>query len=89
VLGADAAPGRALAFDGHGATVIDGVRFAWGPGDMFVVPSWAAHEHLNTSDSERAILFSVNDAPLLRAVDKFRVEPVAEPHQAVVGEFGT
>jgi len=78
-----------LAFDGHGATVIDGVRFAWGPGDMFVVPSWAAHEHLNTSDSERAILFSVNDAPLLRAVDKFRVEPVAEPHQAVVGEFGT
>jgi gentisate 1,2-dioxygenase len=76
-----------LAFEGHGATVIDGVRFEWRPGDMFVVPSWAVHEHLNASADERAILFSVHDTPLLRAVDKYRAEPVAG-HQTVTGEFG-
>ncbi len=77
-----------LAFEGHGATIIDGRRFTWGPGDMFVVPSWAAHEHLNASSDERAVLFSVHDTPLLKAVDKFRIEPLAE-RQAVTGEFDT
>ena len=75
-----------LAFEGCGATIIDGQRFNWGPGDMFVIPSWAAHEHLNASSDERAVLFSVHDSPLLKAVDKFRVEALAE-RQAVAGEF--
>ena len=35
-----------LAFEGHGETVIDGIRFSWGPGDMFVLPSWATHQHV-------------------------------------------
>ncbi len=76
-----------LAFEGHGATIIDGVRFSWAPGDMFVLPGWAAHEHVNASPDERAILFSVHDTPLLRALDKYRVEPCAERHQDVTGEF--
>jgi len=76
-----------LAFEGSGATVIDGVRFPWSAGDMFVVPSWAVHEHLNGADGERAILFSVHDTPLLEAVDKYRVEPHAVAHQDVRGEF--
>jgi gentisate 1,2-dioxygenase len=74
-----------LAFDGHGATIIDGVRFAWGPGDMFVLPSWATHEHLNASTDERAILFAVHDTPLLRLTDKYRVE--SAPAQAVTADF--
>jgi gentisate 1,2-dioxygenase len=41
---------------------------------MFVIPSWAAHEHLNAATDERAILFSAHDTPLLRALDKYRVE---------------
>jgi len=76
-----------LAFEGHGATVIDGLRFEWGPGDMFVLPSWATHEHLNASEDERAILFAVHDTPLMRHLDKYRVHPAPEPHQAVTGTF--
>jgi gentisate 1,2-dioxygenase len=76
-----------LAFEGRGATIIDGVRFDWGPGDMFVLPSWAIHEHLNASPDERALLFSVHDTPLARMVDKYRVEPHADQHQQVTGTF--
>jgi gentisate 1,2-dioxygenase len=76
-----------LAFEGRGETIIDGVRFAWEAGDMFVIPSWATHEHRNADAEARALLFSVHDTPLLKALDKFRVEPHGEPHQEVVGEF--
>lgn len=62
-----------LAFEGHGATIIDNIEFRWGPGDMFVLPSWAVHEHRNASDDERAILFAVHDTPLLRMTDKYRI----------------
>lgn len=79
-----------LAFEGHGASIIDGVRFAWGPGDMFTIPSWAVHEHLNEDGNERAILFSVHDTPLLKALDKLRCEPYQENggRQRVSAEFG-
>jgi gentisate 1,2-dioxygenase len=76
-----------LAFEGRGETIVDGVRFAWGPGDMFALPSWATHEHRNASADERAILFSVHDTPVLRALDKYRVEPLPEGRQAVSGDF--
>jgi gentisate 1,2-dioxygenase len=76
-----------LAFEGNGETIIDGVRFTWGPGDMFVVPGWAAHEHVNQSGAERAILFAVHDTPLLRTLDKYRIEPLSQDHQVVTGEF--
>ncbi|HZO37212.1 MAG TPA: cupin domain-containing protein [Solirubrobacteraceae bacterium] len=76
-----------LAFEGHGATIIDGVRFEWGPGDMFVLPSWATHEHLNRDPGARALLFSVSDAPLLRALDKYRAEALDGGRQAVSGDF--
>jgi gentisate 1,2-dioxygenase len=76
-----------LAFEGHGETVIDGVRFEWRPGDMFVIPSWAAHEHINHDADARAILFSVHDTPLLRALDKYREEPLATGHQDVIATF--
>jgi gentisate 1,2-dioxygenase len=76
-----------LAFEGNGSTIIDGVRFDWGPGDMFVLPGWATHEHLNASDDERAILFAVHDTPLLRAVDKYRIAPAEQTHQTVTGTF--
>jgi gentisate 1,2-dioxygenase len=78
-----------VAFEGHGETIIDGVRFSWGPGDMFVLPSWAVHEHVNTDSTERAILVSVNDTPLLKTLDKYFVEALPETHQKVTGEFDT
>ncbi len=75
-----------LAFEGEGETVIDGLAYEWSAGDMFVVPSWAAHEHRNRDSEGRAILFSVTDIPLLKAVDKYRVE-LLEGQQEVTGAF--
>ena len=76
-----------LAFEGSGETIIDGARFAWSAGDMFVLPSWATHEHVNSSSTERAILFAVHDTPLMKAVDKYRLEAAPEAHQTVVETF--
>jgi gentisate 1,2-dioxygenase len=64
-------------FEGRGATVIDGVRFDWEQGDIFVIPTWACHEHLNESKSERAILFSIHDTPVLKALNKYREEALS------------
>jgi len=64
-------------FEGKGATVIGGVHFDWEQGDIFVIPSWAYHEHLNASKSERAILFSIQDTPVMKALGKYREEGLA------------
>jgi len=61
-------------FRGEGATRIGERRFDWHQGDSFVVPLWYAHSHLNRSPSENAILFSMSDAPVLRALDLYREE---------------
>src|SRR6267142_1987124 len=58
---------------GAGETIIDGVRFAWGRGDIITLPSWALHEHANTS-RDAAILFSIQDRPVLEALGLYREE---------------
>jgi gentisate 1,2-dioxygenase len=63
---------------GEGATTINGRRFAWRRGDVLALPTWAWHEHENTSSSDAAFLFAVTDEPLLRALDLYREEPPAE-----------
>src|SRR2546425_1103974 len=75
-------------FEGKGATIIDGIRFEWEQGDMFVIPSWACHEHLNASGDERAILFSMHDTPLMVMLNKYREEAYTENggHQPVEGK---
>lgn len=62
------------AFRGSGTTMINGKRFEWEKGDCFVVPLWNWHSHQNHS-KEEAILFSVNDMPLLEALQLYREEP--------------
>jgi gentisate 1,2-dioxygenase len=76
-------------FEGEGSTIIHGIRFDWQQGDMFVIPSWAYHEHHNTSKSERAILFSIQDTPIMVALNKYREEayPEHDGHQPVIGVF--
>ena len=72
-----------VAFQGHGSTVIDGQRFDWGPGDMFVAPSWSAVEH---TAHEQSDLFVLTDAPVLRALGIYREQVLPGP-QAVTGVF--
>jgi len=76
-------------FDGEGSTIVDGVLFGWSQGDMFVIPSWAAHEHRNNSQKDRAVLFSIQDTPVMMALGKYREEPFTENggHQTITSTF--
>jgi gentisate 1,2-dioxygenase len=75
-------------FEGRGHSVINGLRFDWERGDFFVVPPWAWHEHVNEGKGE-AILFSIQDTPVIKALGLYREEPYRENdgHQRVTGKF--
>ena len=59
---------------GAGHSIIGGTRFEWRERDIFVVPSWAWHEHGNASSTEDACLFQFNDLPVIRALGLYREE---------------
>jgi len=75
--------------EGRGATIIDGIRFDWEKGDIFVIPSWTYHEHINESKNEHAVLFSIQDTPILVALGKYREEALTSNggHQVVQSVF--
>jgi gentisate 1,2-dioxygenase len=61
--------------EGRGASAVGGERFAWGPRDVFVVPSWCAVSH---EAADEAVLFSFSDRPVQKALGLWRAEePVA------------
>jgi gentisate 1,2-dioxygenase len=74
---------------GTGETIIDGRRFAWGKGDIITLPSWALHEHANRSTRDAAVLFSIQDRPVLEALGLYREEAYTGNggHQAVTSTF--
>ena len=55
-------------FRGSGRTAVGPELLQWEEGDCFVVPPWYPHKHENVSSAEDAILFSLNDSPLLEAL---------------------
>ena len=63
---------------GEGYSIINGKRYDWSERDIFCVPSWMWHEHINTSESEDACLFCLNDLPVMRALGLYREEAFAE-----------
>ncbi len=50
---------------GDGYTILDGEKITWKTGDVFFAPAWAQHEHCNTSTTERAVLYTVQDVPTM------------------------
>ena len=44
--------------EGHGKTQVGTETLAWGPRDVFVLPSWSRHSHTALAD---AVLFSFSD----------------------------
>ena len=70
---------------GAGTSIIAGRRFDWKKNDIFVVPSWAWHEHANASDREDAVLFAFNDLPSMHALGLYREEAFSDNdgHQPV------
>lgn len=63
---------------GQGYSIINGKRFDWRERDIFCVPSWMFHEHVNGSSSDDACLFSFHDLPVMRALNLYREEALAE-----------
>ena len=57
---------------GKGYSIIDGERFDWEERDIFCVPSWAVHEHVNLSEQEDACLFSFNDLPTIEKLGLYQ-----------------
>ena len=67
---------------GEGASVIGDRTLEWTKHDCFALPNWAWHEHVNRSKTEEAILFSVNDIPIIEAFGLYREEPENSLHTA-------
>jgi gentisate 1,2-dioxygenase len=59
--------------EGEGVTIVGDTRLDWEDKDVFVVPTWMFHEHVNTGDRD-AVLFSHTDAPIMRALGLWREE---------------
>lgn len=72
---------------GEGYSVIDGETFEWSKGDIVLAPAWAEHGHANTSETEDAILLTIQDVPQLTDMGVFFLEePVGEPTRHIVGK---
>lgn len=56
---------------GDGNSVIDGQRFAWAGGDVFVVPAWRPHAH---TASRRSYLLRVTDERVIKQLGWLRQE---------------
>jgi gentisate 1,2-dioxygenase len=67
--------------EGRGCSIVGGQSFEWQEKDIFCVPGWTGHQHVNLSSTEPAYLFSFTDLPVLRSLDLLREE-------AVPGEWG-
>lgn len=65
---------------GEGATVVGDKTMDWSQHDSFAVPNWAWHGHVNRSKTQEAILFSVNDTPIVSAFGHYRKEPENSLH---------
>ncbi|MBM2812680.1 MAG: Cupin protein [Chloroflexi bacterium] len=61
---------------GHGSTQAGDMTLDWeaGAGDSFVVPNWAWHAHRNLNPDQDALLFVVDDEPVLTAARLTREE---------------
>ena len=58
---------------GSGATTIEDVRYAWNPGDFFLVPPWCWHRD-QVAAGEDAVLFSMSDTAMLERLGLHREE---------------
>ena len=59
--------------EGSGQTIVDDTCLEWKKNDVFVVPTWAWHEHSNDS-AEDAVLFAVTDRPTIQKLSLYREE---------------
>ena len=53
---------------GNGVSVIEDCEVPWRAGDAFYVPTWAWHQHSNTSATESALYVACENAPMLQSL---------------------
>ena len=59
--------------EGSGYSLVGGRQLDWEDKDVFTVPTWTFHEHVNTGNRP-AFLFSFTDTPVMKALDLYREE---------------
>jgi gentisate 1,2-dioxygenase len=57
---------------GNGYSIVDGEKFEWSENDVFAIPGWKWHEHVNPSKDSDVVLYSVTDEPVFRKLGLFR-----------------
>jgi len=62
-----------VVMDGQGFSEIGGQRFDWETNDIMAVPNFMWRRHVNTGKSD-AVLYTVSDAALLRAIGQYRAQ---------------
>ncbi len=61
-------------FRGSGTTLVNDQRLEWSAGDIFALPGWHWHEHINSSKKDAAVLLSYTDRPLLNSLGIYMEE---------------
>ncbi|MDA0261924.1 MAG: cupin domain-containing protein, partial [Proteobacteria bacterium] len=51
------------ALEGEGVSEVGGMELEWHRNDVFIVPGWTWHSHINRGTAD-AVLYSVSDAPV-------------------------
>lgn len=74
-----------IVFEGEGYSIIDEQKIEWSKGDVFLAPGWLAHEHCNTSATERAVLYTVQNVPEITGLNSwFLEEPLGSGAKHIV-----
>lgn len=68
--------------EGEGYTQVGDVKLEWKRNDVFAVPGWIWHEHVNLS-GDNAFLYTVTDEPTMRKLGLFREEGRAEDGSSI------
>jgi gentisate 1,2-dioxygenase len=63
---------------GKGYSIINGKRYDWEERDIFCLPSWAWHEHVNLSEREDACLFCFHDLPVIEGLGLYQERAYGE-----------
>ncbi len=66
---------------GQGYSVVHDQKMDWEPKDVFCVPGWTYHEHVNASQTEPAVLFSFTDTPVLKSLSLLREQARPQDRQ--------
>ena len=61
-------------------------RIDWGKNDIFCIPPWIWHEHVNLQPNADATLLTVTDQPMVKAMGCYREEGRTEDGKVTLVE---